>query len=253
MSTASSVSDTWIRRFHPAADRVPRLVALPHAGGSASFWFPLSAALKERVEVLGVQYPGRQDRRTEPLIDDIETLAERITEALDPWLDEQLPLILFGHSMGAVLGFEVARRLRIPPAALIASGRRAPDRQRDERVHLLDDAGLAAELRSMSGTDASLLANDEVLQMVLPALRADYRAIETYRCTPGAPLECPITVLIGDRDPKVTLDEATAWRDHTNGTFALHTFTGGHFYLTEHQAAVTARIADAIDAVTGRG
>ncbi|WP_439677346.1 thioesterase II family protein [Embleya sp. MST-111070] len=253
MSTASSVSDTWIRRFHPAADRVPRLVALPHAGGSASFWFPLSAALKERVEVLGVQYPGRQDRRTEPLIDDIETLAERITEALDPWLDEQLPLILFGHSMGAVLGFEVARRLRIPPAALIASGRRAPDRQRDERVHLLDDAGLAAELRSMSGTDASLLANDEVLQMVLPALRADYRAIETYRCTPGAPLECPITVLIGDRDPKVTLDEATAWRDHTNGTFALHTFTGGHFYLTDHQAAVTARIADAIDAVTGRG
>ncbi|MFE3197659.1 thioesterase II family protein [Embleya sp. NPDC055664] len=253
MSTASSVSDTWIRRFHPAADRVPRLVALPHAGGSASFWFPLSAALKERVEVLGVQYPGRQDRRAEPLIEDIETLAERITEALDPWLDEQLPLILFGHSMGAVLGFEVARRLRIPPAALIASGRRAPDRQRDERVHLLDDAGLAAELRSMSGTDASLLANDEVLRMVLPALRADYRAIETYRCTPGAPLECPITVLIGDRDPKVTLDEATAWRDHTNGTFALHTFTGGHFYLTDHQAAVTARIADAIDAATGRG
>ncbi|MFE5331425.1 thioesterase II family protein [Embleya sp. NPDC056575] len=253
MSTASSVSDTWIRRFHPAADRVPRLVALPHAGGSASFWFPLSAALKERVEVLGVQYPGRQDRRTEPLIDDIDTLAERITEALDPWLDERLPLILFGHSMGAVLGFEVARRLRIPPAALIASGRRAPDRQRDERVHLLDDAGLAAELRSMSGTDASLLANDEVLRMVLPALRADYRAVETYRCTPGAPLECPITVLIGDRDPKVTLDEATAWRDHTNGTFALHTFTGGHFYLIDHQAAVTARIADTIDAVTAQG
>ncbi|OPC80287.1 thioesterase [Embleya scabrispora] len=253
MSTASSVSDTWIRRFHPAADQVPRLVALPHAGGSASFWFPLSAALKERVEVLGVQYPGRQDRRAEPLVDDIDTLAERITEALDPWLDERLPLVLFGHSMGAVLGFEVARRLRVPPAALIVSGRRAPDRQREERLHRLDDAGLAAELRSMSGTDASLLANDEVLQMVLPALRADYRAIETYRCTPGAPLECPITVLIGDQDPKVTLDEATAWRDHTNGTFALHTFTGGHFYLTEHQAAVTARITEAIDAATGRG
>ncbi|GCD99354.1 thioesterase II family protein [Embleya hyalina] len=253
MSTASAVSDTWIRRFHPAADRVPRLVALPHAGGSASFWFPLSAALKERVEVLGVQYPGRQDRRAEPLIDDIDTLAERITEALDPWLDERLPLILFGHSMGAVLGFEVARRLRVPPAALIASGRRAPDRQREERLHLLDDAGLAAELRSMSGTDASLLANDEVLQMVLPALRADYRAIETYRCTPGAPLECPITVLVGDRDPKVTMDEATAWRDHTNGAFALHTFTGGHFYLTDHQAAVTARITDAITAATGQG
>ncbi|MGC0417602.1 thioesterase II family protein [Embleya sp. AB8] len=252
MSTASAVSDTWIRRFHPASNPVPRLVSLPHAGGSASFWFPLSAALANRVEVLGVQYPGRQDRRAEPLIDDIDTLADRITAALDPWLDERVPLVLFGHSMGAILGFEVARRLRIRPAALIVSGRRAPNRQRDERLHLLDDAGLAAELRTMSGTDASILADDEVLRMVLPALRADYRAIETYTCTPAAPLECPITVLTGDSDPKVTLDEAMAWREHTNGTFALHTFTGGHFYLTEHQAAVTARITDAITAATGR-
>ncbi|MFF7246358.1 thioesterase II family protein [Embleya sp. NPDC008237] len=252
MTTASALSDAWIRRFHPTPHPLPRLVALPHAGGSASFWFPLSAALKNRAEVLGVQYPGRQDRRAEPLIDDVATLADRITAALDPWLDDGRPLILFGHSMGAVLGFEVARRLRVRPAALIVSGRRAPDRQRDEKLHLLDDAGLAAELRSMSGTDASLLANDEVLQMVLPALRADYRAIETYRCTPGEPLECPITVLTGDADPKVTMDEAMSWRDHTSGTFALHTFSGGHFYLTEHQAAVTAHIADAISAATGR-
>ncbi|MEU0934076.1 MULTISPECIES: alpha/beta fold hydrolase [unclassified Embleya] len=253
MTTASAVSDAWIRRFHPTSDPLPRLVALPHAGGSASFWFPLSAALKGRVEVLGVQYPGRQDRRAEPLVDDIGTLADRITAALDPWLDEERPLTLFGHSMGAILGFEVARRLRVRPAALIASGRRAPDRWRDEALHLLDDAGLAAELRSMSGTDASLLADDEVLQMVLPALRADYRAIETYTCAPGEPLECPITVLIGDTDPKVTLDEAMSWREHTNGTFALHTFAGGHFYLTDHQPAVTAHIADVISATTGRG
>ncbi|WP_406299258.1 alpha/beta fold hydrolase [Embleya sp. NBC_00888] len=252
MTTASAVSDAWIRRFHPAAKPLPRLVALPHAGGSASFWFPLSAALEGRAEVLGVQYPGRQDRRAEPLIDDIDTLADRITAALDPWLDERSPLILFGHSMGAILGYEVARRLRVPPAALIASGRRAPDRGRDERLHLLDDAGLAAELRSMSGTDASILADEEVLRMVLPALRADYRAIETYKCASANPLECPITVLIGDSDPKVTLDEAMSWREHTIGTFALHTFAGGHFYLTDHQAAVTARIAAAISAVTGR-
>ncbi|MET7299111.1 alpha/beta fold hydrolase [Embleya sp. NPDC005575] len=252
MTTASAISDAWIRRFHPVSDPRSRLVALPHAGGSASFWFPLSAALKDRAEVLGVQYPGRQDRRAEPPIDDIGTLADHITVALDPWLDEERPLVLFGHSMGAVLGFEVARRLRVRPAALIASGRRAPARRRDERLHLLDDAGLAAELRSMSGTDASLLANDEVLQMVLPALRADYRAIETYTCAPAEPLECPITVLIGDTDPKVTLDEAMSWREHTNGTFALHTFSGGHFYLTDHQAAVTARIAEVISAVTGR-
>ncbi|WP_406280477.1 thioesterase II family protein [Embleya sp. NBC_00896] len=252
MTTAPVASDTWIRRFHPAPNPVPRLVCLPHAGGSASYWFPLSAALKDRVEVLSVQYPGRQDRRAEPLIEDIETLADRITVALDPWLDDTRPLVLLGHSMGAILGFEVARRLPTGPAALIVSGRRAPDRRRVEQTHRLDDAALTAELRSLSGTDASLLEDEEVLRMVLPALRADYRAIETYVYTAGAALDCPITALIGDTDPKVTLDEAMSWRDHTIGTFALHTFTGGHFYLTDHQAAVTAHITDAIRAAVDR-
>jgi pyochelin biosynthesis protein PchC len=251
MSTTPVVSDTWIRRFHPARQPAPRLVALPHAGGSASFWYPLSAALAGRFEVLSVQYPGRQDRRAEPPIADIATLADRITAALELWLGEDdAPLVLFGHSMGAILGFEVARRLRVPPAALIASGRRAPDRRRVEQAHRLDDAALLAEIRSLSGTDASLLEDDEVVRMVLPALRADYRAIETYEVTPGAPLACPITVLIGDADPKVTLDEAMSWRDHTTGTFALHTFTGGHFYLTGHQAAVTEHVAAAARAAT---
>jgi len=252
VSTAPVASDTWIRRFHPAGRPLTRVVCLPHAGGSASFWYPLSAALAGRFDVLGVQYPGRQDRRAEPPIADLGTLADRITDALESSAaaDDATPLVLFGHSMGAILAFEVARRLRVPPAALIASGRRAPDRRRVERVHRLDDAALIAELRSLSGTDASLLDDEEVLRMVLPALRADYRAIETWRVTPGNPLTCPITVLIGDADPKVTLDEATSWRDHTTGTFALHTFTGGHFYLTEHQAAVTERIADAARAAT---
>jgi surfactin synthase thioesterase subunit len=251
MSTTPVVSATWIRRFHPAAPAAPRIVCLPHAGGSASYWHPLSAALTGRFEVLGVQYPGRQDRRAEPPIDDIATLADRITTALEEWLDgDDTPVVLFGHSMGAILGFEVARRLRVPPAALIASGRRAPDRYRPERVHQLDDASLIAEVRSLSGTESSLLEDDEVVRMVLPALRADYRAIETYEMTPGNPLECPITVLVGDADPKVTIDEATSWRDHTTGTFALHTFTGGHFYLTGHQAAVSRHIADAAHAAT---
>ncbi|MYW04375.1 alpha/beta fold hydrolase [Streptomyces sp. SID3343] len=251
MSTSPVVSDTWIRRFHPAAPSAPRIVCLPHAGGSASYWHPLSAALNDRFQVLAVQYPGRQDRRAEPPIDDIGTLADRITTALQAWLgDDDSPVVLFGHSMGAVLGFEVARRLRVPPAALIVSGRRAPDRYRDEHVHRLDDASLLAEVRSLSGTESSLLEDDEVVRMVLPALRADYRAIETYKMAPGNPLECPITALIGDTDPKVTVDEATSWRDHTIGTFDLHTFTGGHFYLTRHAAAVAQRIATAARAAT---
>lgn len=99
----------WFRLFSSAPDAAVRLLCLPHAGGSASFYFPVAQALSPSVEVLAVQYPGRQDRRMEPLIDDIHTLADRITEELSAYRDK--PLALFGHSMGAVLGFEVAQRL----------------------------------------------------------------------------------------------------------------------------------------------
>ncbi|MEU8137575.1 thioesterase II family protein [Streptodolium elevatio] len=255
----------WIRRFHATDDAgLPRLAAFPHAGGSASFWYPLSAALRGRADVLSVQYPGRQERRTEPPIEDIRRLADLSAEAIvrsigttaGPGGRRAVPLVLFGHSMGAVVAFEVARRLAADPrgvanpTALVVSGRRAPDRHREERVHAYDEASLIAELRSLSGTDSAVLEDEELLRMVIPALRADYRAVETYRYAPdpsGRPaLRCPITVLTGDADPKVSVDEAAAWRDHTGGAFALHTFAGGHFYLTDHQTAVTAHLAAAL-------
>ncbi|GAB3823462.1 thioesterase II family protein [Dactylosporangium cerinum] len=232
--------DLWIRNYHPAAPGSPRLVCLPHAGGSASFYFPVSRALAPDVEVLAIQYPGRQDRRTEPSETDLHELARRIFGVLRGRADQ--PLALFGHSMGASLAFEVARLLEheegVVPLWLFASGRRAPSRVRDERVHQEDDDGLIRELRRLSGTNGDLLGDEEVLRMILPAIRADYTAAETYRCRPGPPLSCPVTVFVGDADPKVTLDEARSWREHTTGAFDFHTYAGGHFYLTGHQAAV---------------
>ncbi|MCS0638489.1 alpha/beta fold hydrolase [Streptomyces sp. LP05-1] len=230
----------WIRRFHPRPDSRVRLVCLPHAGGSASFYFPLSRAMPATVEVLCVQYPGRQDRRTEPLLDSVPALADQVYEALLPWTDR--PLALFGHSMGASLGYEVARRLErrrdFVPTALFASGRRAPSAYRAETVHLRDDDGLVEEMRELSGTDPQLLGDEELLRMILPAIRADYRAAETYTWEPGPPLRCPVTSLIGDDDPKVTRDEAAAWSAHTEGPFALEVFPGGHFFLARHQPEI---------------
>lgn len=234
MSQPLPGDDLWCRRYRPAGNAAARLVCLPHAGGSAPFFLPVSAALSPGVDVVAIQYPGRQDRRTEQPIDDIGVLADRLHGILRR--QPPLPLTLFGHSMGASLAFEVTRRLEADgpgPVRLFASGRRAPSTHRDETVHQRDDAGILAEVRALNGTASSVLSDDELMRAALPALRADYRAAETYRCAPDVAVSCPITVLTGDSDPKTTLDEANAWSRHTTGSCDLRVFPGGHFFLTE--------------------
>jgi pyochelin biosynthesis protein PchC len=241
-------STAWIRRFHPPADDATRLVCLPHAGGSASFYFPVSTALSPRLEVLAVQYPGRQDRRLDPVIDDVHVLADQVSAALEPYTDR--PLALFGHSMGATLAYEVALRLEErgdrPVAHLFASGRRAPSRYRDEDVHRRGDAALVAELRLLNGTETALLDDPELREMVMPSIRGDYRAIETYRHRPGRVLRAPVTAITGDDDPKTSIDEARAWAGHTTGPFRLEILPGGHFYLIARAAQVLRIVSDAL-------
>lgn len=221
------MSDAWIHRYHPAPDASVRLVCFPYAGGSASYYFAVSRALAPDVDVLAIQYPGRQDRRHEKPIDNLHILADRVAEALTPWDDR--PMALFGHSMGASVAFEVAQRLN--PLALFVSGRSAPSRHESRDVHLRSEDGLVAELRALSATDPALLADAEVLKMILPAVKSDYMAAETYRCAPGARVSAPVTALVGTDDPYASVDSARAWREHTTGQFDLHTFPGGHFYL----------------------
>uniref|UniRef100_A0AAU3GVM0 Alpha/beta fold hydrolase n=1 Tax=Streptomyces sp. NBC_01401 TaxID=2903854 RepID=A0AAU3GVM0_9ACTN len=245
MTLTDGAADTWIRRFHPAPDARVRLVCLPHAGGAASYWYPLSAAEAPEIEVLAVQYPGRQDRYREPCLTTIEALADQVTEALLPHRNR--PIALLGHSMGAVIGFEVARRLEALgtlPVALFASGRRAPSRHRDEDVHLRGVDGIVAELRTMGGTDPQTLQDAEMLRMIVPTVRADYNAVENYSFQPGPPLSCPVHAMVGDSDNNVTLEDAEAWREHTTGGSELHVFSGGHFYLNQHQAEVVHLITD---------
>ncbi|MEV6105519.1 alpha/beta fold hydrolase [Streptomyces sp. NPDC051940] len=248
MTTARTTAGAWIRRFHPADDAAARLVCFPHAGGSASYYFPVSRALSPGLDVVTVQYPGRQDRRHEPCLDDARLLADRTAEELRPWCDR--PVALFGHSLGATVAFEVALRLRergVTPLVLFASGRRAPSRHRaNERVHLAGDDHLIATIKRMSGTDPTVLGDDELLRAVLPAIRADYKAAETYRYEPGPALDCPLVVVNGDSDPEVTPGEARSWSEHTAAECVFHWFTGGHFYLNDHAADVIALIRDRV-------
>ncbi|ATL32357.1 thioesterase II family protein [Streptomyces formicae] len=236
--TVADSSDLWLRRYHPAPDAPARLVCFPHAGGSASFYFPVSAALQNDSDVSILQYPGRQDRRNEPLVDDIGQLADRIAPLMAPLFDR--PVVFFGHSMGAIVAYEVARRLGADghtPASLFVSGRRAPSTHRAETVHQRDDDGLMADVKALSGTDTQVLGDEEILRMVLPAIRSDYRAIETYGTENGT-VDSAITALIGDKDPKSTVEEANAWRAHTTGEFRLQVFDGGHFFISSRAPEV---------------
>ncbi|GHF69039.1 thioesterase [Streptomyces mashuensis] len=228
----------WLRRLRPAPARpgAAHVVCFPHAGGSAAAFRPLGRELTGPYQVSAVQYPGRQDRIREERVEDLEELAARVHEELAPLTGR--PLTLLGHSMGALVAYEVARLLEqagTAPAHLLVSGAWAPSRVRGGTVHLRDDAGLLEEIRRTGGTDPRLLDHPDVLAMALPVLRGDYRAVETYHHRPGPPLSTPVTALIGDSDPLVTVDEAAAWKEHTTGGFHLRLFPGGdHFYLTAH-------------------
>lgn len=239
MSTVKPARDAWIRRFHPAPEARTRVLCLPHAGGSASYFFPLSAALSPSVEVCAVQYPGRGERLGESAVNSLETLAGQVVDAIASLRGRRL--VLFGHSMGAALAFEIARRLEAQgdaPSALFVSARRAPSRPRAERFHLLSDIDLLKEVRRLNGTDSEVLADDSVLSLFLPAIRSDFTASETYSCEPGSALTCPIFTFFGDQDRDLTHDDLEAWRDHTAGDFELTCFPGGHFYIGDQVAAV---------------
>lgn len=247
--TASERS-RWIRNFHPAPTGRTRLVCFPHAGGSASYFFPLSKALAPEFDVYGVQYPGRQDRYSEPLVDNIDDMADEAFAALEPLAEA--PMALFGHSMGAVLAFEVARRLESlagrSPAVVFVSGSRAPSRYGDERGSTgpQTDQDLVAVLHNLGGTDPRVLNDPDMLATFLPAFGNDYRALQRYHRGTEVGITAPVVVMVATDDPKASLADARAWHEHTSGGGDMHTFSGGHFYLEKQPQKVIEVIAQTL-------
>jgi surfactin synthase thioesterase subunit len=238
-----SWENAWVRDLRRVASPVGHVLLFPHAGGAATYFRPFASHFTEGLDASAIQYPGRQERLREPFVTTIEALADQVIHELDPLLGT--PLLLFGHSMGAAVAYEVTRRMEgrgHPPRGLVVSGRRAPSMTREEAVHRGTDEEVLAEIARLDGTSQRLLNEPDVVRMVMPAIRNDYRAIEKYRPDPASPLGVPILCLTGDEDPQVTRAEAESWRVHTTAEFRQRSFSGGHFYLMQHQGDVVRSI-----------
>lgn len=227
------------------ACRSPRafVVCLPFGGGSASSYRPWSASFPADVQLCAIDLPGRAARFSEPLL----TRAEQIIEALLRLPDLPGPFLLFGHSLGAILAYEWTSALqqagRPLPVHLVVSGRSAPHTERARTpIHGLDDAAFLAEVRRYQGLPDEVLAHQELIELYLPILRADFTVTETYQHIARPALKVPMHVLGGEHDPMVSPEQLARWTELTSAASQITTFEGGHFYLDAHREAVVQRL-----------
>lgn len=234
----------WFRLIRGGRAPGLRLVCFPHAGGAASFFRSWTHLVPDDVELLAVRYPGREDRLFEPPVERMEDLAESLADACASL--GGAPLAFFGHSMGASVAFEVAVRLAaapgaVGPEALFVSGRAGPGRSRSRGRADATDEELVQDLVAMSSATAEALANEELRELLLPAVRADYRLIERYAASiPSSVLDIPVHAYYGDQDDELDEDSVSAWSSVTRSTFGTRSFPGGHFYLEEQTAPLVA-------------
>ncbi|MFF0530973.1 thioesterase II family protein [Nocardia amikacinitolerans] len=244
------MGNSWLRRLSPSpASGSHKLFCFPHAGGSAISFGQLAKCMGSEYDVSAVQYPGRQDRRHEPLVDSIADLVDGLFPELREAVEDAETFSIFGHSMGSVVAFEACRRLEHEVGAsarvLFASGRRAPSAAPPElRIHLLSDRELCEHLLQFGGTPAALLEDPEFRELILSIVKNDYRAIETYECGTDAMVSSPIVAIVGDGDPDASFAEVEVWGSHTSGGFFAKSFPGGHFFIDSNCRPIAQLISD---------
>jgi medium-chain acyl-[acyl-carrier-protein] hydrolase len=236
MSPPPPALETWLPFRRPNSAARVRLFCLPFAGGGASVYRPWDGGLPLTVELCAVQPPGRETRFREPAYTRLAPLVVALADAIEPLVD--LPAVFYGHSMGAITAFELIRELRgqPAPARLIVGGRRAPDRPpRGAPLHDLPDSEFLDALKRLNGTRSAVLENDDLMRVLLPVLRADFAAHETYEYVDEEQIDCPILAVTGADDSICPPAELEAWRRHTRAGFEAVTLPGDHFFLQSHR------------------
>jgi medium-chain acyl-[acyl-carrier-protein] hydrolase len=234
MATGMQTATPWLPRFKPRTEAALRLFCFPYAGGSTAIYRQWANSFPSAIEVCPVQLPGRGERLGEPFKTRLNSLVKELAAAISPYLDK--PFAFFGHSMGAIIGFELARELRraasLKPEHLFISARQAPQLPVDEPItYDLPETEFLQEVHRLNGTPKEVLEHSELMQMMIPLLRADFEVVETYTYTPGAPLECPVTVFGGLQDFEVKREQLEAWREQTSDAFSLRMLPGDHFFV----------------------
>ena len=215
-----------------------RLFCLPYAGGSTAIYRPWMMQLPKAVEVWSIQLPGRAMRIREEPITDMKTLVGKIALAMADYLDK--PFVVFGHSMGSRIGFELSRKLRrnglAQPVRLFASGSSAPHfPDPDPPIHALPDVEFLTEVRRFNGMPPEALESPELLELLLPSLRADFALCETYVYYDESPLDHSVSAYGGLFDTDVTREGLEAWAEQTTDQFTMRMFPGDHFFLQTAQ------------------
>jgi medium-chain acyl-[acyl-carrier-protein] hydrolase len=246
-------TNPWLLCPRPNPKAALRLFCFPYAGGAAGIFHRWGEYLPPSVELYAVQLPGRGSRLLEVPFKRVPLLIEAAGKELLPYLDK--PCSFFGHSMGATIGFELARFLskehNIKPAHLFVSGRRAPHMiDTEPMTYHLEQPQFLDELRRLNGTRKDVLDHPELMQLLLPALRADFEMIQTYVYTPGPPLDCSITAFGGLEDKNVKREHIEVWRQHTTARFSLQMFSGDHFFIHEAQTSLLETILRELQRLT---
>ncbi len=218
-----------------------RLLCIPYAGGNAAFVRTWSQRLPPHIELMSVQYLGAAANSPTPTVPSVQSIAANLLEEVAQLAD--LPLIVFGYSLGSLVGYELCLALQQrgihAPAELVAAAAKAPHLPRPQAPMAgLPDAQFIAKLRELGGTPEEVLQNTELLELFLPMLRRDFATAETYQPSPAAALTCPITAIGGSADASVNDAAIAAWSMHTLARFKQHRLEGGHFFMHEQPHAL---------------